>query len=147
MKLIADVFLSAPFRSKIDRTTNEIDKASKELIISLIDWLEKKGFSVYLAHRREEWGRKKYSLENIVWSDFESLKHSDLFIAPIDSTKSIGVPIEIGWASAMDKKIIIIFNSHHLPFFVKGLSTICRDFKIITVSDEKDLLKDLCSFV
>jgi nucleoside 2-deoxyribosyltransferase len=137
-------FIAAPFRGKINPITNEVDESYKEFITDLIKWLEKKGVSVFSAHRREEWGRKKYSNENIVCTDYDALQHCDVFIAYVDNTKSIGVPIEIGWASAMDKKIIIIStNNCEVPFFMKGLSAICHDFYLLQFSNRDNLLEKL----
>jgi len=62
---------------------------------------------VFSALKREEYGAKP--LQNYTCKlDFEELVDSDIIIAiPEDS---MGVAVELGWASALHKNIIVILN-------------------------------------
>jgi len=62
---------------------------------------------VFLAAEREKYG--KNLLEDACTElDFEEMKTSDIVIAIPDDSK--GVAIELGWASWMQKELILILN-------------------------------------
>lgn len=61
---------------------------------------------VFLALEREDFGRATMEDHVCTPLDYEAMKESDYFIAlPEDS---MGVAVEIGWASALRKKIVVI---------------------------------------
>lgn len=47
------VFLAAPFKSLVNSKTMSMDEEKKNEIVNLIEFLEKKGYSVHNAHKRE----------------------------------------------------------------------------------------------
>lgn len=52
------VFLAAPFKSLVNSKTMSMDEEKKNEIVNLIEFLEKKGYSVHNAHKREAWGQE-----------------------------------------------------------------------------------------
>ena len=69
---------------------------------------------VFLALRREEYGKKL--MEDICTElDFEEMKTSDIVIAIPEDSK--GTAVELGWASHMQKKIILLLdrNQRYTP--------------------------------
>jgi len=79
--------------------------------------------------------------------DLKQIKECDLVIAYVGHQPS-SVYVELGWASALEKKIIILTEQpiSQLPPLVQELSTITE---AITISskDEKELLKKLASLL
>jgi len=74
--------------------------------------------NVFLALEREEYGNR-LMLEQCTQLDFEEMVDSDIVIAiPEDS---MGVAVELGWASVMQKKILLVLNNgdHYSPLVAR----------------------------
>lgn len=117
------VFLAAPFKSLVNDKTMSMEEAKKNEILSLINFLEKKGYSVHNAHKREAWGKEFMSPEQCTKIDYEEIEKCDIFIAFPGVPASPGTHIEIGWASAFNKKIIFLLeeNEGNYAYLVRGL--------------------------
>lgn len=117
------VFLAAPFKSLVDAETMSMEEEKKNEIVNLIEFLEKKGYLVHNAHKREAWGQKFMSPEQCTKIDYDEIEKCDIFIAFPGIPASPGTHIEIGWASAFNKKIIFLLkdDEEKYAYLVRGL--------------------------
>ncbi|GAA0734390.1 nucleoside 2-deoxyribosyltransferase [Dactylosporangium roseum] len=90
---------------------------------------------VFSAHRTEEFGESatEFSPEDVTERDFNWMQRCDVFvpILPSNRTDSImrtdGTHVELGWASALGKPIVVLTDSgvvHHGSHLLRGLHTI-----------------------
>ena len=101
------IFVAAPFESNLKNGL--LDKEKREFIQKIIGLLEEQGHKIYNAHRREAYGAKWMSANECTPLDFEQISKSKVLIAI--PGKSGGVHIELGWASAMSKRIILLLEA------------------------------------
>lgn len=109
------VFIGGPFHHAI-LSSGIFDPELKALIISLITSVEKAGFTVLSAHREEDFGNIALEgpPERIVSRDFSWMQKCAVYACLLpnceDDTayRSDGCCIELGWASALKKPIILI---------------------------------------
>lgn len=100
------IFIACPFIKFVkgtEFTNNSFRKFTEDLYNLCLTYAPK----VFLALKREDYGAKpmeKYSC----LMDLKELETSDLIIAIPDD--SMGVAVELGWASALNKKIILLLN-------------------------------------
>lgn len=99
------IFLGAPFTNYLNGY--EFNQELKQTLETIISSLEKKGHTVRSAHVREKFGQELMSPEECTPLDFEEIQKCDLFIAIPSNPPSGGVHVELGWASATKKDIII----------------------------------------
>jgi len=106
-----------------------------------------KGHDVISAHVREDWGQNLMPPEEFTPLDLNLIKECDLVIAYVDYQPS-GVYVELGWASALKKKIIVLAEKpvSQLSPLVQGLSRITETV-IISFEDEDELLTQLATFL
>jgi len=118
------IFIAYPFTSKLQENGLLPEEYIEELI-TLKKVLEDMGHEVVLAHEREKWGENLLPPEICTKLDFDAISQADLIIAYPGNPPSGGVHIELGWASALGKKIVIIKKSidEYSPL-VNGLHTI-----------------------
>ena len=147
------VFISCPFTGLCDREKYEIKEKYKEFFIKLINELENLDCDYYLAIKRENWGIDHKGPEECTKSDFEGVKESDFLIVipgnKISQGISGGVHIELGWASALNKKMHILTedNFQYSPVLM-GLNVLspthyhkCNKFL------DNDMLKSIIDIV
>ncbi len=127
------VFLGGPIQQAVDMN-GQFNGNLKNLIIDLIDVFETSDIEVLSAHAAESFGDSTpHDSGDITARDYRWMQLCDVYIAIFfknghnDYIKSDGTHIELGWASAMGKPIILIGdnlpneqNSH----LVRGLGTI-----------------------
>lgn len=126
------IFLAAPFTKKINYSTGTIDdEIFKNLINSIVIYLKKNGHYVSNSHIHEKWGKELLSSDECTPRDFKEIEESDVLIAIPGNPPSGGVCVEIGWASAFGKKVILLLEEkkHYSPLLY-GLSQICSTEKI-----------------
>ncbi|EAU64711.1 putative (deoxy)cytidine deoxyribosyltransferase [Stigmatella aurantiaca DW4/3-1] len=91
----------------------------------LIHFFEQRGLRVFNAHRRELWGREFMKPEECTRLDFEEIQSSDAFVAFPGAPASPGTHVELGWASAMRKPVILLLEEgKEYAFLVRGLHTV-----------------------
>lgn len=79
------------------------------------------------AHRREGWGARFMEPEECTRIDYDEIASSDLIVAMPGSPASPGTHIELGWASALGKPLILLLEPDaEYAFLVRGLHTITR---------------------
>lgn len=133
------IFLAAPFKGLVDSKTMSMEESKKNEILNLINFLENRGYSVHNAHKREGWGKDFMTPEQCTSVDYEEIKKCDLFIAFPGIPASPGTHIEIGWASAFNKKIIFLLEDkrENYAFLVQGLYKIANvTYIVYHTSDE-----------
>lgn len=118
-----------------------IDKIN--LIKGLLTYFEKKGYEVENSHKREKWGEEWAEPELCVHLDYEFIKKTDIMVAIPGSPPSGGSHIELGWASFLGKKIIMLLkNGKQYSNLILGLYTI-TDVDYVWYDDIEECLKKL----
>lgn len=100
------IFVACPITKYIDNNTFT-DAHFKHFIEKMYDFCEHYADEVFFALKREQYG-KKLMTDVCTELDFEEMKTSDIVIAIPEDSK--GVAVELGWASVMCKKIVLILN-------------------------------------
>lgn len=120
-------FLAGPFNALVDPATRTMHRYERARYEALIGHLERRGYTVYNAHRREGWGADFLEPDECTRLDFEEIRRADLFIALPGAPPSPGTHIEIGWASALDKPIMLLLEEGQpYAFLVRGLHAVAR---------------------
>ncbi|MFY1831981.1 nucleoside 2-deoxyribosyltransferase [Myxococcus fulvus] len=119
------VFLGGPFKSLVSPETGVMREQDQDRFMQLIHGLEGRGLRVFNAHRRESWGREFLAPEECTRLDFEEIRSSDAFIAFPGAPASPGTHVEIGWASALRKPLILFLEGgKEYAFLVRGLHAV-----------------------
>ena len=123
--LTINIFFAFPFSSyvngKISKLPNAIIKFLNDCQTILMD----NGHNVFLAHYREKWGEQLMLPEECTPEDLKEMMNTDIVIAFPGNPISGGVHIELGWASALQKRIILFLEQgvDYSPLVI-GLNTI-----------------------
>ncbi|WP_369903373.1 nucleoside 2-deoxyribosyltransferase [Bacillus manliponensis] len=137
------MFLAGPFKNLVNPETGMMEQHEKQKLLNLISFFEKRGFSVHNAHKREGWGKDFMTPDECTAIDFKEIRACDLFVAFPGSPASPGTHIEIGWASALDKPIILLLEEgKDYAFLIKGLATVAN-VTFIYFKEESDYLTKL----
>ncbi|WP_327235401.1 nucleoside 2-deoxyribosyltransferase domain-containing protein [Streptomyces sp. NBC_01317] len=132
------VFLGGPFKALVD-ADGTMDTEARARIEAVIDRLEKEGYQVHNAHRRESWGAKFLTPDECTRLDYDEIAASTVFVAFPGSPASPGTHIEIGWASALGKPIVLLLEEgQDYAFLVRGLHTVA-DVTYLTIGDTESL--------
>lgn len=118
------VFLGGPFKGIVDDsgTMHPQERARYEALIS---GLEAAGCHVDNAHRREGWGAAFLPPKECTRRDFDEIASSDVVVAFPGSPPSPGTHIELGWASALGKPLVLLIEEHtEYAFLVQGLGAV-----------------------
>jgi nucleoside 2-deoxyribosyltransferase len=139
------IFLSAPFSSVYNEQKGIVDPKFRERLQKIITLIKKKNHDILSSHLRENWGKNRMHPSEFTLLDIKEIKSCDLVIAYLNSQPS-GVYMELGWASAFKKKIIIITEQplSQLTPLIGGLNRITETI-IIKFKDENELLRKLDS--
>jgi hypothetical protein len=114
------IFLSAPFTQLL--TNSGLPIEVRERLDAVIDHLEAKGWSVDNAHRRERWGASLDSPYTAVTADLKGIEDAGVLIAILGSPPSPGVQLEIGFALANNKKLILVADTEDpMPYLIRGV--------------------------
>lgn len=139
------IFIACPISKYIDgdKFTND---DFKSFIEKLYQICQRYTENVFLALRREEYG-KKIMTDICTELDYDEMETTDLVVAIPDDSK--GVAVELGWASCMKKKILLILNEkqRYTPL-ISGLRDI-TDTEIIWYNEElnEDVLSKVDSMI
>lgn len=114
------IFLSAPFTQLL--TDRGLPPQMRQRLGALIDHLEAQGWSVGNAHKREGWGHNLDSPYSALTADLEGIDAAGIMVAILGSPPSPGVQLEIGFAIARHKKLILIADqAERMPYLIRGL--------------------------
>jgi nucleoside 2-deoxyribosyltransferase len=146
MKKINSIFLCAPFTSFISNTSSLIDETYKKWLMQIINYFQRKTNILYNSHIREKWGAEILNPKDALYIDFSEIKITDLVVAYIGDPPSSGVLMELGFAAALNKPIIIFTEDNKLiPYFTRGLDG-WTDANVIYFNDLNDLFNKLDQF-
>ena len=139
------IFLSAPFSSVYREQTGSVDPKFRDRLEKIITLIKEKNHELISAHLREKWGKKRIHPNVFIPLDLKEIEECDLVIAYLGHQPS-GVYIELGWASAFKKNIIIITEQpiSQLSPLIQGLNRITKTI-IINFREESELLAKLAS--
>lgn len=130
------IFLAAPFSQYL--VDGVFEKYAFDKIISMISVLRKHGYSVFSAHERENFGEQLMEPSTCTPLDFKEINQCDIVVALIEDS-SFGVSLELGWASAL-RKPIILYQKLGAPFSSPLIEGICEITDTKLVSDINTLL-------
>jgi len=121
---VRSVFVAGPFYGLVDEKTGVMDEASQQRITMLIDYFEQAGCKVYNAHRREAWGKEFLTADVCTKLDFDEIAAADIWVGYPGPPVSPGTHVEIGWASATRKPMVVLLekDARH-SFLVTGLAS------------------------
>lgn len=124
------VFFAAPISS----FKNQLDyKNNRENLMNLINQLSSK-FQVYSEISSIELLASYDEPGESAKKDFNEINESDVFIVYHPMNMQTSTLIELGYAIAKEKKIIVIGKTEILPYLALGLSQYSSDIKIIPSS-------------
>lgn len=137
------VFVGGPFFHLVDPTTGLMPEADQKRFNRLIGYFEDQGVTVYNAHRREAWGAQFLTAPECTKLDFTEISQSDLFVAFPGVPVSPGTHVEIGWASALGKPMVLFLerDKKH-TFLVTGLETVAN-VEFIWFDDPTEIIEQL----
>lgn len=126
------VFVGGPIQHAVDQN-GKIVTPIKEILVYLIDMLIVNGFEIVSAHIEEQFGEisDKFTDEEICIRDYSWMCECDKYIAifPTDDAneliQSAGTNVELGWATAKRKDVVIICDKREdFSTVVKGLTSV-----------------------
>lgn len=116
------LFIACPISKYL--TDEGIDDNFEVFIKNIISFCRKHFSNVYIALEREEFGKKKMYGSDCTIPDYETIRDFDILLAiPEDS---MGVSVEIGWASAFGKEVIVLIDEKYRQ------SELCKAINSIT---------------
>ena len=140
------IFIACPISKHFEK--NNMDEDYQIFIKKLYRYIKEKYKNVFLALEREKYGQEKMSGEVCTPLDYKEMKDTDILLAiPEDS---MGVAIEIGWASAFHKNIILILDKKYkVSPLVENIDTVtnCKKVYIDTTNGYQKCLNDIKTFI
>ncbi|MGH3717729.1 MAG: nucleoside 2-deoxyribosyltransferase [Pseudonocardiaceae bacterium] len=126
MHSVPRVFLAAPFAQWLSED-GLVDPTWRDRLSMLRQGFLDAGMPVFSAHHNERWGAGWLPAEVCVPNDFRAMETCDVVCAYLGTPASAGVCIELGWASAMRKPILLVLDRgiKHSQM-IKGLTTVTR---------------------
>jgi nucleoside 2-deoxyribosyltransferase len=104
------IFVGAPFHGYINPNTGILLNDKRSMLEHIIKCCENKGHTVTNSHVREKWGESWMPPEKCTPLDYNEVQNADIFVAVPGNPPSGGVHVELGWASALKKRIIIFLE-------------------------------------
>jgi len=115
------IFIACPISKYL--INDGLDKEFEEFIKEIYGLCKEYRENVILALDREEYGKKKMYGDECTTLDYKEMKDTDLLIAFPEN--SAGVAVELGWASAMKKTILVFTDKkYHQSELVKSINSI-----------------------
>lgn len=122
---IREVFVAGPFFALVKANGGTMSEADISQFTVLIDYFEQAGCKVYNAHRREAWGAQFLTAPEATKLDLTEISQSDVFVGFPGSPASPGTHVEIGWASGLNKPMVLLMEKGaKYTFLVTGLQSI-----------------------
>lgn len=136
------IFIACPISKYL--TSNGINEDFESFIKEVYFFCKKYNNNVFLALEREEYGKNKMYGSDCTIADYNEMQDTDLLIAfPEDS---MGVSVEIGWASILKKTIIVFVDSKYKQSeLIKSINSITdgQRFDINTANGYESQLKEV----
>ncbi|ELH7813084.1 hypothetical protein Q9F35_004942 [Vibrio harveyi] len=119
------MFLAGPFKALVSKETQIMSEADIAQFSDIINHFEQQNWSVHCAHKRESWGREFMTPAQCTKIDYDEITKCDYFVAFPGAPASPGTHIELGWASAMKKPIVLLLEEdEEYAYLVQGLGEI-----------------------
>lgn len=143
-----NIFVGGPIQYAL--ASKDFDQSLKSLISSVIEQLSSNGCNIFSAHVAEKFGvdTHLFDPDKVTRRDFAWMQACDAFIVILPSAedgqpyRSDGTHVELGWASALGKPVIVLTHEHCVKKFshlVQGLgeltSVIIADMEKVLVSE------------
>ncbi|WP_306747963.1 nucleoside 2-deoxyribosyltransferase [Saccharothrix yanglingensis] len=133
------VFVAGPFFKLVDPETGAMRPQDRERFELLIGYFEDSGCEVHNAHRRERWGEAFLEPDDFTKLDHDEIAASDVLVAVPGPPASLGTHIELGWASALGKPIVLLLEKDEdYALMVYGLRHITRTAIVETIGGRFD---------
>ncbi len=137
------VFLSAPLTQYVEADDPVEMEAFRGHWGRVAEALERSGHEVFSAHRREAWGADIDEPEPALRADVTGLRESEMVIAYVGNPPSPGVQMELGYAMAHNKRMLIfIGRSQTVPYLVRGLAGF-PNFDVVDIDELGDVKASL----
>ncbi|MFF0452882.1 nucleoside 2-deoxyribosyltransferase [Nocardia africana] len=137
---LSTVFVAGPFFKLVDPETGAMRAEDRERFETLIGYFEDSGCRVHNAHRREHWGEAFLEPDDFTRLDHNEIAAADLLVAVPGPPASLGTHIELGWASALRKPILLLLErGEDYALMVYGLRHITRTAIVETVGGRFDI--------
>lgn len=104
------VFYAFPFAQLCNTSNGQVEQKYRSFFDGLKGFARENNFDYFLAHEREDWGAEYKGPEECVPHDYEGVVKSDVMIVVPGNPVSGGVHVEMGWASANNKKMHIFLE-------------------------------------
>lgn len=116
-------FLAFPFSAFCEKNKDILSNNAKDFFEKLTNLFKNNNLNYYSAHERESWGEKYNSDVESTKFDYEAIKKSNVVICAPGNPYSGGTHIELGWASVLKKRIILLLEKdvYYSPL-VTGIS-------------------------
>ncbi|MBV9022710.1 MAG: nucleoside 2-deoxyribosyltransferase [Streptomycetaceae bacterium] len=124
---VNSIFLAGPFMGLVNSAAGRMPDAVCRPFTVLIEHFEQHGIHVYNAHRREAWGEEVMAPAECTALDQKEIGDADVFVAIPGIPPSPGTHIEMGWASAFGKPIVLLMEEgreEEYGFLVRGLDSV-----------------------
>jgi nucleoside 2-deoxyribosyltransferase len=104
------IFFACPISDHIDPFTRRLQPAYEQFVRSIYALLQDASRDIFLALEREKWGQNLMAPDTCTPLDFAEMERCDVVVAY--PGKSCGVAVELGWASALGKPIILLIDEN-----------------------------------
>jgi hypothetical protein len=141
------VFIGGPFTGLICPETRLLLPTWRNRYSRLIGLFESESWEVRNAHRREAWGEDIMPPAVHVKLDFEDIRACDLFIAFPGYPASPGTHVEIGWASALGKPMVLLLEEDHPYGSLVAWIDAVADARCIRFRKDEDYLSILAPII
>jgi nucleoside 2-deoxyribosyltransferase len=102
-----------------------VDQEWRDRLETLRAHFLKAGMPVFSAHHNEGWGAGWLPPEVCVPNDFRAMQTCDVVCAYLGAPASTGVCVELGWAAAMHKPVLLVVDRGvTYSQMIEGLGTI-----------------------
>ncbi len=144
------VFVGGPVQNAIG-LDGVFNAEIRHLIESVLKALKKANYRIISSHVYEDFGKMDVSgkFREVCARDYQWMRECDLFLAilPLDSTgeviSSSGTSVELGWASAMEKPIVLVRDpAPKYSHLIAGLDAVTQVTEVYI--NEKDFEAVLC---
>lgn len=117
------IFIACPISKYLKK--NSLDKDFEIFIKDIYNFCKQYNDNIFLALEREKYGQNRMYGSTCTLDDFQKMKESDLVIAfPEDS---MGVAVELGWASMAKKEILLFVDKNYKQSeLVKAINSITK---------------------
>jgi len=111
------------------------DENLKNIIICALNMLKMNGYKILSVHQEEEFGKSAVmqNPDDVCLHDYTWMQQCDIYICflPVSKTgqiyRSDGTCIELGWASALGKPVVILMDKRSVySQLIQGLNAITR---------------------